>query len=189
MDLIINNDLEMIKYYREGNLKPLLYLYFKYLNYSKKVVNSIYKKFYSIPLYAEDFNSLIYITMKTAIEKYRINNTIPFKGFFSLMLRWSIYNEIKKYLSKNHQILNNYYKLDEKLAKKNNNNRIYKRHLTLFCLEKKLNQLSKLEKCIFISKLNGLSNFDIIQKYNLDYKQIDNALQRGIKKMSKIISM
>jgi len=102
----LENDNCVLFLYQEGNKIALNNLFQKYLLISIKNIKIILAKFYCIPLEIDDFHSLIYETLKKTALKFCDKKKISFKNYYLKNLRWNVFNYIKIFISKKHQILN-----------------------------------------------------------------------------------
>ncbi len=182
------NGYEMIYLFKEGNKKPIFNLNKKYNSKIKIIINKILEKFYNIPLEISDFDFLIYFSIEKAMKIYNDKYQKKFSNYLFQFIKWETFNLIKKFLNNKHKILNNTLFLEE------NSFLIVKNDIKYSFLEKKnnflvdnfdnLNKLSRIERDIFLYKWKGKSNIDIMKITKFNYKKIDNAIQRSIKKLS-----
>lgn len=158
------------------------YLYQRYLNLIKSFTKKIFYKFFSIPLELNDFDTIAYLIFYQSVINFQERKNKLFKNFFLNNLKWGLLKYFKKYIGKNHQILNLASSYQDYLL--NNNFSYYDQFKQIEWND--LN-LSFFERNVLKLKYQGFSNQEIVTKLNLNYKQVDNAFQRVISKM-KIIN-
>ncbi len=189
-DFDLNNDHELIYFYRMGNKKPINIIIQKYHQEIQYIKLWTFKKFYNLPLELCDFDSITYFATIISLEKYNHKYKNTFKNYLLANIRWNMLNLINKYLNKKHTVINNAIAIDENLIsikyqEQNSykNNSKYRDYIF-----NNLNKLSNVEKNIFMYKLDGKSNSEIVEITNFNYKKIDNAIQRSIKKLALLIN-
>lgn len=164
------------------------YLYQKYRSITDILTKKIFQKFFTLPLELNDLQSLAYLIFYQSIINYQVKKNKSFKNFLLINLKWGLLKYIKKYLTKNHQILNlaieyQEYFLDDKVSDNLNNQLNFDTIIFIDLINLKL---SFYEKNVLQLKYQGFSNQEIMAKLNLSYKQVDNAFQRVSLKFKNI---
>ncbi|MGL5268157.1 MAG: hypothetical protein ACRC8P_00075 [Spiroplasma sp.] len=159
-------------------------LYQRYQNVIDVLTKKIFYKFFTLPLELSDLQSVTYLIFYQTIVSFQIKKNKSFKNFLLINLKWGLLKYIKKYLTKNHQILNlavqyQDYFFDDSLNYQESFN--YFDFVDLIDLK-----LSFYEKNVLQLKYQGFSNQEIMTKLNLSYKQVDNAFQRVSLKLKNI---
>lgn len=178
------NDEELIYLFVTAkNEWAFTYLYQKYQNVSDILTKKLFYKFFTLPLELSDLQSLSYLIFYQSIISYQIKKKKSFKNFLLLNLKWGLLKYIKKYLTKNHQILNlavvyqDYFLNSNKAGVDDSLN--YQLSFDAVSFVDLVNlKLSFCEKNVLQLKYQGFSNQEIMAKLNLSYKQVDNAFQR-----------
>lgn len=158
-------------------------LYLKYQNIISFSIRKNFSKFFSLPLELNDLESIAYFIFFQAVINFQFNKNKSFKNFLLLNLEWGLLKYLKKYLTKNHQILNMAYYYQDYFLDNNLIDQSSFYQINLFDLNNL--KLSLSEKNVLKLKYQGFSNQEIMAKLNLTYKQVDNAFQRVNLKLKK----
>lgn len=159
------------------------FLYQKYQNIIAIITRKTFAKFFALPLELNDLTSLSYLIFYQSIFKFQVNRNKSFKNFLLLNLNWELLKYLKKYLSKNHQILNMAEAYQDYYWQQDSDwlNGCYQiNDLSLTNLK-----LSFHEENVLKLKYQGYDNQEIMAQLNLTYKQVDNAFQRATLKIKK----
>lgn len=178
------NDYELIYYFKEGNNKIIIIILNKYLKQLNIIKKKIFNKYYFVPLSEDDLNCVLYFTIKNTLNNFNFKFNISYFSYLKKIIKWSILNFINVFISKKHSILNNSKQIDFKSYLSISYN--YKIYFDFIL--KNLNYLTLKESTVLIYKLKGKSNQWILDNNNLTYKQLDNSLQRAIKKMKLLFN-
>lgn len=154
-------------------------LYQKYYNLSDILTKKLFYKFFTLPLELSDLQSLNYLIFYQTIVSYQTKKNKSFKNFLLINLKWELLKYIKKYLTKNHQILNLAVGYQDYLLDSSDDSLNYHLSFDVVSFVDLVNlKLSFYEKNVLQLKYQGFSNQEIMAKLNLSYKQVDNAFQR-----------
>lgn len=151
----------------------LTFLYERYLKLLIGVGKKIFNRFFTIPLEWNDLASDIYFIFYNSIYNFKDIKNKSFRNYLLSNLSWGILNYVKKYMSKNHQIINLAFQYQDYLI-----NEIPQYYENKVDFESYNLNLSQSEKNVLQLKQQGFSNQEIMKQLNLSYKQVDNAWQR-----------
>lgn len=163
------------------------YLYQKYQNLINILTRKKFYQFFTLPLELNDLQSINYFLFYQSILTFQSKKNKSFKNFFLINLNWGLLKYFKKYLTKNHQILNmaveyHDYFVSSSLSFQEN---FYQNNFLEYFIYDNL-KLTVYEKNVLELKYQGYSNHEIMKILSLNYKQVDNALQRVNLKLKKI---
>lgn len=162
------------------------FLYQKYQNIIIAVTRKAFAKFFALPLELNDLQSCSYLIFYQSIFNFQMRKNKSFKNFLLTNLNWGLLTYLKKYLTKNHQILNTALSYQDYFFDQQSS---FDFQLIDFEYLNALNfkdlKLSFSEENVLKLKYQGYSNQEIMAKLNLTYKQIDNAFQRASLKLKK----
>lgn len=155
------------------------FLYQKYQKLIVLLTRKNFLKFFTVPLELSDLDSISYLIFYQSICCFQFNRNKSFKNFLLTNLNWELLKYLKKYISRNHQILNlavdyqDYFVWYDRQVLSFNDNNLSDLKLSFY------------EKNVLKLKYQGYCNREIMKKLNLNYKQIDNAFQRAILKFKR----
>ncbi|MBE4704138.1 hypothetical protein [Spiroplasma platyhelix] len=163
------------------------FLYQKYQNIILVLTRKTFRKFFSVPLELSDLESVTYLIFYQSVFNFQVKKNKSFKNFLLTNLNWGILKYLKKYLNKNHQILNTALTDQDYFF---NRNLSFQNHFIQDDYSNLINdsnlKLSFYEQNVLQLKYQGYSNQEIMAKLNLTYKQIDNAFQRATWKLKNL---
>ena len=187
------NDYELLDYIAEGNEDAINIMYDKYRYIVEGIAKSKIGNSFGL-----DYNDLVQegmIGLSEAINGFRNQRDVTFYTFALLCIKRQIYTAIKCASKVKNRALNNSISLDYEFDDSN----LYKTIIDtkqknpldiVIGTEKKYEaveniskKLSLFERKIFDLWIRGYSYCDIKSILNIDYKRIDNAIQRIKKKI------
>lgn len=175
--------------------EELLYLYliahnewafnFLYQKYQKMILSLVRKnftKFFALPLELNDLASDSYFIFMDSVKNFQTKKNKSFKNYFLTNLNWVILKSLRKYLSRNHQVLNLAVNFQDYLYEPST---IFSYFNDWTNFDFNVLKLSFYEKNVLKLKYQGYSNHEIMAQLNLTYKQVDNAFQRASLKLKR----
>lgn len=193
------NDYELLDYVLESNEDATQILYDKY----KHLIESIARSKLNNNMGLE-FNDLVQegmIGFSEAIRDYKNQKDVTFYTFASLCIERQILTAIKKATRDKHKLLNDSISLDYSYNEDSNlydnisdDNQLTPEDMVIEMEEEKqlyaiiVDKLSAFEKEVFDLKIKNFSYKEIGQLLNVDYKKIDNAIQRIKQKATAALS-
>jgi RNA polymerase sporulation-specific sigma factor len=155
----------------------------------KGLVRSLANRFYLVGGDKDDLLQEGMLGLIKAVNSYKEGES-SFRTFATLCIKSSLYTAVKKYSANNALPLNNSedYKILDKLDlfSENPEDEKIKQEGVSELIKNISDKLSKKENEILKLYLEGLSYDEISKKTNLNFKAIDNALQRARKKIKSI---
>lgn len=184
------NDYELLYLYKvEHNIKPFWYLYSKYQETISYVKKEVYRKFPFVPIEYTDLKSIEFFSFKKSVDLFNKKYNKSFSRYCLERMKWDLMNYFLVFIRKKHQVLNqalniDFY-LDNNECANNNFANIIKQQNQYYFIYKNIDLLTSVEKMFVCQRLKGKTNRQIEQTLNLNYKQIDKAFQRSVKKLKK----
>lgn len=158
------------------------FLYQKYQNLILSLIRKNLTKFFALPLELNDLVSVSFFIFVDSVRNFQTRKNKSFKNYFLTNLNWATLKSLRKYLSKNHQVLNLAVSFQDYLYEP----------IAAFSYFSDWNdfdfsilKLSFSEKNVLKLKYQGYSNHEIMAQLNLTYKQVDNAFQRASLKLKR----
>ena len=179
------SDEQLVLLYRTGDANAFNELYKRYMVTVKFFARNLY-------LLGADYEDLLQegmLGLVKAVNSYKEGES-SFRTFATLCIKSSLYTAVKKYSANNALPLNN----REDISVVDKSNIFSENPEDGFINQEGVNELiknisdklSKKENEILKLYLEGLSYDEISKKTNLNFKAIDNALQRARKKIKSI---
>ena len=179
------SDEQLVSLYRSGDASAFNELYERYMITVKYFARNLY-------LLGAGYEDLLQegmLGLIKAVNSYKEGES-SFRTFATLCIKSSLYTAVKKYSANNALPLNNSedYKILDKLDlfSENPEDEKIKQEGVSELIKNISDKLSKKENEILKLYLEGLSYDEISKKTNLNFKAIDNALQRARKKIKSI---
>lgn len=158
------------------------FLYQKYHNMILSLMRKNFAKFFALPLELNDLVSTSYFIFIDSVRNFQNKKNKSFKNYFLTNLNWAILKSLRKYLSKNHQVLNLAVSLQDYLHEATT---VFPYFNDWTNFDFNVLKLSFYEKNVLKLKYQGYSNYEIMAQLNLTYKQVDNAFQRASLKLKR----
>ncbi len=147
------------------------------------VVWKIAKKFPTIPVSKTEIHAYKDVSFFISLMKFDFNQNIPFPQFAIQQLKWFLFTQLRKFITKNYQILNYSSNLDEdKIFVKKQFSTLLKAE-TEYNLQYYQQLLDKNERQILNLKLQKYRSKEIAEILKLSPKTIDNNWQKIKKKL------
>lgn len=179
------SDEQLVLNYRQGDASAFNELYERYMKTVKFFARNLY-------LLGADYEDLLQegmLGLIKAVNSYKEGES-SFRTFATLCIKSSLYTAVKKYSATNALPLNNSveYSVLDKLNFFNENPEVetIKKEGVNELIKLISDKLSKRELQILKLYLDGLSYDEISKNTNLNFKAIDNALQRARKKIKSL---
>ena len=196
-----NEDEELIILVKESNEAATDVLYNKYYYIIPLIIKKYRNILYSLEIDMHELTEEAIITLINAITSYSSNKTANLKTYINLCIERKIRSIISKKkndktnLQDNALSLDYNYKEDYQTLKnfisdnnKNNPETLLTQEENYIKFIQIIEQnLSKKEKIVLEQLLNGLSNKEISEILDIDYKKINNTISRIRKKISNVI--
>lgn len=179
------SDEQLVALYKSGDANAFNLLYERYMQTVKYFSRNLY-------LLGADHEDLLQegmLGLIKAVNLYKEGES-SFRTFATLCIKSSLYTAVKKYSANNALILTNSVEydtwLDKYFANENPEDETIRKEAVNELLKLISDKLSKKELEVLNFYLEGLSYEEISNKTKMNFKSIDNALQRARKKIKSI---
>ncbi|AOX43498.1 hypothetical protein S100390_v1c01550 [Spiroplasma sp. NBRC 100390] len=184
--MILINEYELLYLFQEGhNNKAIINLYKLYAPFLEEVKRRTFYKYFALPIELSDLESLKYFSVLESAKMYNPQSRKKLKDFIFQRYTWDIHKQIRQCLNMKNRVLNYYVKLANDNV--TSDEEYFSSKLARFDEQKQViklfyQQLSPLEKEVFRLWYAGENIYNIHQLLALDYRQVDNAMQRIMQK-------
>lgn len=186
------SDAEVIYLYQENyqTRRSLLHLmFFRYQIMLSQRQRQIYCHFYHLPFELDDLNWLQYVTITAAVVNFQNRYNKSFKNYLVALFTWRVKNEIRRCWNKATVTTSQTVSLERLVREKpiitavNNHH-----HWEKVVLNRCVQFLTPLERTVIQMRMSGYNTKEVIQRTNLKYRQVDNALQRSVQKLKLLVN-
>lgn len=197
------NDYELVSLAQECNEDAIAIIHKKYQPLLQILCRKHEKRFQKIGLDSNDLMLECSIALEKAVNSYNDSANVQFKTFLTTCLEKQIISVFRKYEKEKNRALNEAIPLDEEsiegegktlhdviqsnrydpvkqMIEDENCSRLFK---------KIISQLSELEECVFLLKIQNFTYQEIANILDKDEKSIDNTMQRIRLKAKKIMAL
>ncbi|MBR2376739.1 MAG: sigma-70 family RNA polymerase sigma factor [Clostridia bacterium] len=181
----IISDEQLVSLYKSGDATAFNIIYDRYTKTVKYFARNLY-------LLGADYEDLLQegmLGLIKAVNLYKEGES-SFRTFATLCIKSSLYTAVKKYSANNLQPLNDSVEydtwLDKYFVNENPEDETIRKEAVNELIKLISDKLSKTEQKVLNLYLEGLSYEEISKSLGMNFKSIDNALQRARKKIKSI---
>lgn len=197
------NDYELVSLAQEGNEDAMAIIYTKYQPLLQMLCRKYEKRFQRIGQDLDDLMLEFRVALNEAVNSYNDSINTQFHTFLITCLHHHIISVFRKHEKEKNRVLNEAIPLDEESLEGDGSTlhdfiqsseydpvkQMMEDESCLRLFNKIVSQLSELEECVFLLKVQNFSYREIADILDKDEKSIDNTMQRIRLKVKKVMAL